>query len=446
MARILLVDDDDLFRGSLATTLERGGYDVDAVASPDAALERLAKQSYGLILSDVRMPEMSGVELLRRIKSSYPYLPVLMITAFADVADAVEAMKLGAQDYLQKPIEGQQILRRIQTILAEPVEGVEGFDEIATGDPQVLKLLAMVDTVGQSDATVIVFGESGTGKELFARLIHKKSPRAKGSFVAINCAALPENLLESELFGHEKGSFTGASAQHKGKFEQANGGTLLLDEVSEMPLALQAKLLRALQEREIDRVGGSRPVKVDVRVIATTNRNLQDMVEEGAFRRDLFYRLCVVPIELPALRDRKGDVALLARHFLREFCEQSRKAISDFDPAAMRWLESHSWPGNVRELRNVVERAVILCPGTVVDMSHLNPSAWGAPVDDSPDRISNDPRRVDVHVGLTADEAEKRLILKTLEECGGNKSRAAEVLGLTSRTIRNKLKEYGLMD
>ena len=213
-----------------------------------------------------------------------------------------------------------------------------------------------------------------------------------------------------------------------------------------MPIQLQAKLLRALQEREIDRVGGSRPVKVDVRVIATTNRDLQKAVEESAFRRDLFYRLCVVPITLPPLRERVGDVALLARHFLREFCEQSRKAISDFDPAALRWLEGQSWPGNIRQLRNVVERAVILCPGTVVDLTHLNPGVWG-PVEELIEPApADDPRRVDVHVGMTAEEAEKRLILRTLEECGGNKSKAAEVLGLTSRTIRNKLKEYGLMD
>lgn len=445
MARILLVDDDDLFRKSLAETLRRGGFDVEAVASPSSALSEIQKIPYSLIILDVKMPEMNGVELLRHIKETHPHIPVLMITAFAEVHDAVSAMKLGARDYLIKPFEGHQILQKIKEILPGSVERPAGFEEVVTGDPRMLKLLSMIETIGQSDATVVLFGESGTGKEVFARLIHKHSPRAKGPFVAVNSAAFPEHLLESELFGHEKGSFTGAVAQHKGKFEQAHGGTLLLDEISEMPLQLQAKLLRALQEREVDRVGGSRPVKVDVRVIATTNRDLQEAVEAGTFRRDLFYRLCVMPITLPPLRERAGDVLLLARHFLREFCESNRKAISDFDPAALRWLESQSWPGNIRQLRNVIERAVILCSGTVIDLTHLNPDIWG-PAEETSSRLLGDPRRVDVHVGMTAEEAEKRLILRTLEECGGNKTKAAEVLGLTSRTIRNKLKEYGLMD
>lgn len=445
MGRILLVDDDDLFRKSLTETLRRGGFDVDAVGSPSLALSQVRKTSYGLIISDVKMPEMSGVELLRHIKETHPHIPVLMITAFAEVHDAVSAMKLGARDYLIKPFEGHQILQKIKEILPGSGERPAGFEEVVTGDPKMLKLLSMIETIGQSDATVVLFGESGTGKEVFARLIHKHSPRAKGPFVAVNSAAFPEHLLESELFGHEKGSFTGAVSQHKGKFEQAHGGTLLLDEISEMPLQLQAKLLRALQEREIDRVGGSRPVKVDVRVIATTNRDLQEAVQAGTFRRDLFYRLCVVPITLPPLRERVGDISLLARHFLREFCEANRKVISDFDPAALRWLESQSWPGNIRQLRNVIERAVILCSGTVIDLTHLNPDIWG-PAEETSYRLLDDPRRVDVHVGMTAEEAEKRLILRTLEECGGNKTKAAEVLGLTSRTIRNKLKEYGLMD
>jgi len=444
VARILLVDDDDLFRKSLAETLRRGGFEVDPVSSPGATLDRLRKASYDLLISDVKMPEMSGVDLLRQVKESHPSIPVLMITAYAEVSDAVEAMKLGARDYLIKPFEGHQILNKIMEIVPGMAKRPAGFDEVVTGDPKMLKLLSMLETVGQSDATVVLFGESGTGKEVFARLIHKNSPRAKGPFVAVNSAAFPEQLLESELFGHERGSFTGAIGQHKGKFEQANGGTLLLDEISEMPLQLQAKLLRALQEREIDRIGGTRPVKVDVRVIATTNRDLQEAVEAGSFRRDLFYRLCVVPITLPPLRERVGDVALLARHFLREFCEANRKAISDFNPAALRWLEAQSWPGNVRQLRNVVERAVILCPGPVIELAHLNPDIWGPTEATAPP--PDDSKRVDVHVGMTAEEAEKRLILRTLEECGGNKSKAAEVLGLTSRTIRNKLKEYGLMD
>ncbi|MBT5715220.1 sigma-54-dependent Fis family transcriptional regulator, partial [Candidatus Poribacteria bacterium] len=293
------------------------------------------------------------------------------------------------------------------------------------------------------NASVLLSGESGTGKEVFARAIHERSPRSSFPFVAVNCAGLPEGLLQSELFGHEKGSFTGASTQHKGKFEQADGGTLLLDEISEMPPELQAKLLRALQEREVDRLGGKRPIKVDVRVIATTNRDMQQHVRDGGFREDLFYRLCVVPITLPPLRERRMDILLLARHFLKEFCEQNQKSISDFTDAAAGWMESQQWHGNVRELRNVVERAVVLCQGNRVESYELNPELWVTPESDA--AAADDPGRLDVRVGMTAHEVEKRLILKTLEESGGNKSRAAEILGITPRTIRNKLREYGLM-
>jgi DNA-binding NtrC family response regulator len=443
MRKILLVDDDDGFRGSLALTLRQKGFQADAARNGVEALAHLADQSYALILSDVRMQPMNGVEFLRRVKERSPHTPVLMMTAYQDASDAVEVMKLGARDYLFKPFDSNLLLSKIREVLPEPGERPVGFDDIVTCDPGMVKLLAMLDTVGESDATVILFGESGTGKEVFARAIHRRSPRSNAWFVPVNCASLPEHLLESELFGHEKGAFTGALQQHQGKFEQANGGTLLLDEIAEMPLSLQPKLLRALQEREIDRLGGKRPVKVDVRVIATTNRNLQEMMENGEFRRDLFYRLCVVPITLPPLRERRGDIALLAGHFLREFCAQNRKNIADFDPAALHWLEAQPWPGNVRQLRNVIERAVILCPTTVMDLTHLNPESW-AVVEPSLEPAA-EPGRLDVRVGMTAEEVEKELILRTLEQCQGNKSRAAEVLGLTPRTIRNKLKEYGLM-
>jgi DNA-binding NtrC family response regulator len=289
---------------------------------------------------------------------------------------------------------------------------------------------------------VLITGETGTGKELVAKATHYHGPRKDGPFVPMNCASIPDALVESELFGHEKGSFTGASALHKGKFEQANGGTLLLDEITEMPLELQAKLLRAVQEREVDRLGGKRPIKIDVRVIATTNRDMQQYVRDGGFREDLFYRLCVVPITLPPLRERRADILLLARHFLAEFCEQNDKSISDFTDASAGWLESQPWNGNVRELRNVVERAVVLCQGSRVESYELNPELWVIPNDVA---APDDAGGLDVHVGMTAHEVEKRLILKTLEECGGNKSRAAAILGITPRTIRNKLREYGLM-
>ncbi len=443
MAKILLVDDDPDFRAALAARLAQKGLDVDAAESGAVALERLRDRAYALVISDVRMPEMDGIELLRRVKEDRPQTPVLMLTAFRDVDDAVEAMKLGANDYLIKPVDGDVLYTKISQILPEFGEKPSGFESIITCDPGMVKHLEMLDMVAQSNASVLLSGESGTGKEVFARAIHERSPRADSPFVAVNCAGLPEGLLQSELFGHEKGSFTGATTQHKGKFEQANGGTLLLDEITEMPLELQAKLLRAVQEREVDRLGGKRPIKVDVRVIATTNRDMQQHVRDGGFREDLFYRLCVVPITLPPLRERRADILLLARHFLAEFCEQNDKSISDFTDAAAAWLESQPYVGNVRELRNVVERAVVLCKGSRVESYELNPELWVTPEEDgaAPDHAGG----LDVRVGMTAHEVEKRLILKTLEECGGNKSRAAEILGITPRTIRNKLREYGLM-
>jgi DNA-binding NtrC family response regulator len=444
VAKILLVDDDPDFRAALVARLAQKGLDVDAAESGAVALERLRERAYALVISDVRMPEMDGIELLRRVKADRPQTPVLMLTAFRDVGDAVEAMKLGANDYLIKPVEGDVLYTKISQILPEFGEKPAGFESIITCDSGMVKHLEMLDMVAQSNASVLLSGESGTGKEVFARAIHERSPRADGPFVAVNCAGLPEGLLQSELFGHEKGSFTGATTQHKGKFEQANGGTLLLDEITEMPLELQAKLLRAVQEREVDRLGGKRPIKIDVRVIATTNRDMQQHIRDGGFREDLFYRLCVVPITLPPLRDRRADILLLARHFLAEFCEQNEKSISDFTDAAAGWLESQPWTGNVRELRNVVERAVVLCQGNRVESYELNPELWVTPVEDDA-AADDDPGRLDVRVGMTAHEVEKRLILKTLEECGGNKSRAAEILGITPRTIRNKLREYGLM-
>ncbi|MBT3266544.1 sigma-54-dependent Fis family transcriptional regulator [Candidatus Poribacteria bacterium] len=443
VAKILLVDDDPDFCAALVARLAQKGLDVDAAESGAVALARLRDHAYALVISDVRMPEMDGIELLRRVKEDRPQTPVLMLTAFRDVDGAVEAMKLGANDYLIKPVEGDILYAKITHILPEFGERPAGFESIVTCDPSMVKHLEMLDMVAQSNASVLLSGESGTGKEVFARAIHERSPRSSFPFVAVNCAGLPEGLLQSELFGHEKGSFTGASTQHKGKFEQADGGTLLLDEISEMPPELQAKLLRALQEREVDRLGGKRPIKVDVRVIATTNRDMQQHVRDGGFREDLFYRLCVVPITLPPLRERRMDILLLARHFLKEFCEQNQKSISDFTDAAAGWMESQQWHGNVRELRNVVERAVVLCQGNRVESYELNPELWVTPESDA--AAADDPGRLDVRVGMTAHEVEKRLILKTLEESGGNKSRAAEILGITPRTIRNKLREYGLM-
>jgi DNA-binding NtrC family response regulator len=444
VAKILLVDDDPDFRAALSARLTQKGLDIDAAESGAVALEYLRECPYALVISDVRMPEMDGIELLRRVKEIRPQTPVLMLTAFRDVGEAVEAMKLGATDYMIKPVEGEVLFSKIKQILPEFGSRPPGFESIVTCDPGMVKHLAMLDLVAQSNASVLLSGETGTGKEVFARAIHERSPRSASPFVAVNCASVHEGMLQSELFGHEKGSFTGATAQHKGKFEQADRGTLLLDEITEMPLELQAKLLRALQEREVDRLGGKRPVKVDVRVIATTNRDMQEFMRAGRFREDLFYRLCVVPITLPPLRERRADILLLARHFLAEFCEENEKSISDFTDASQAWLESQPWTGNVRELRNVVERSVVLCQGNRVEPYELNAELWVTPKSEEA-AAPDEPGRLDVRVGMTAHEVEKRLILKTLDESGGNKSRAAEILGITPRTIRNKLREYGLM-
>ncbi|GIX07965.1 MAG: acetoacetate metabolism regulatory protein AtoC [Candidatus Poribacteria bacterium] len=447
--RVLLVDDDPLVRESLAETLRRRGFQVTEADNGQEALSLLQKEAFGAVVTDVRMPKLNGIELLRRIKSEYPLTEVIVMTAFGEIADAKECMRLGAWDYLEKPVKGPELVHKLQEALGLGPQRPAGLDEIVTGDPRMLRLLEMLDQIGQSSASVLLSGESGTGKEVFARAIHKRSPRAQGPFVAVNCAALPEELLESELFGHEKGAFTGAIATRKGKFELAHGGTLLLDEISEMPIPLQAKLLRAIQEREIDRVGGTRPIRVDVRIIATTNRDLTEMIRKGSFREDLYYRLCVIPLTLPPLRERRGDIPLLARHFLREFAAQNGKKITDFTDAAMEWLENHPWPGNVRQLRNTIERAVVFARGPRIELRDLRPEILDATLQETPEPEAETTERsvrVDVRVGMTAYEAERRLILQTLEECGGNKTRAAEILGITPRTIRNKLKEYGITE
>ena len=404
----------------------------DADYSGFEALEKISSPKFRIVITDIKMPEMNGLELLNKIKEHSPDTAVVMITAYGSIDTAIEAMKQGAFDYVLKPFPTTKIIEIIDKILGGNHENREDFPDIITSDAKMLEILDMVDTVGKSDATVLICGESGTGKELIARAIHNHSNRASKPFVAVNCAALPQDLLESELFGHEKGSFTGAIARKLGKFELAHQGTLLLDEVSELPIPLQAKLLRALQEREIDRIGSREPIKVDVRIISTTNEKLEDRIKEGKFREDLFYRLCVIPIELPLLRERRGDIILLAKYFFREFCRQNKKPITNISQHALDKLSQQQWPGNVRQLRNIMERAVILCKDRILMPHHLFP-------EDIQEDVS---QQISLEVGASMYEAEKQLILKTLKEVGGNKSRAAEILGLTAKTIRNKLRQY----
>ena len=446
-AQILVVDDEPQMRLAIEAVLLRMGHAVLKATNGIEALEVLERVKPALVISDNRMPEMTGSELLVKIHERDPQMPVVMITAYGTITQAVEAMKNGAFDFITKPFSAEDLERTVNRAVrpesksaAKPAAKAEGDSArrtvaLVTTDPGFTQIIEVITTIAQSSASVLLQGESGTGKELLARLLHGSSGRAAGPFVAVNCAALPGNLLESELFGHEKGSFTGAVGTKIGKFEQANGGTILLDEISEMEPVLQAKLLRVLQEREVDRVGGSKPIPLDVRVVATTNRDIRALVARNEFREDLYYRLNVIPIFVPPLRDRKGDVKLLIEHFVRRFSGDSPRKI----PAAViAELEKYPWPGNVRELQNACERAVLLSRDGVVKAEDFLLGAVtksGQPEGDDALRLTP---------GLSVAEAEKRLILETLKSTGNNKTKAAEMLGISIRTLRNKLHEYGV--
>ena len=430
--KVLVVEDEREMQRALEAVLEGCGLRVSTAEDGLHAMTKFKQDLYDLVIADVRMPRMSGLELLKEIKRISPLTPVVLLTAYGTVEGAVNAMKEGAFDYIEKPFSPEVLEEVVKRALASrPEEEKQKRRTIIAQDPKMLELLEVARTIAPSTAPVLISGESGTGKELLARYIHEQSQRRGRPFVAVNCAALPEGLLETELFGHERGSFTGAVAQKKGKFELAHRGTLLLDEVSEMPLALQAKILRALQEGEIDRVGGTKPVAVDVRVIATTNRDLVEEVHKGRFREDLFFRLNVVPLHIPPLRERKGDIPLLANFFLEKYAALNGKGIKGFSPETMKLLEEYSWPGNVRELENVVHRAVLLAKGPVIEPKDLV-------IDEG--LVS----RVDppIKPGTSLKEMERWLILETLKKVGGNRTQAAKLLGVSVRTIRNKLKEY----
>ncbi len=429
MKEVLVVDDEQQMLVAIRETLNRKGFQVTTASSGSDAVGKLQRNFYQAVLTDVRMPGLDGMDLLRHVKRLSPTTPVILLTGHGTVSDAVCALKQGAYDYLMKPFSASQltdVLNKATTgHSAVPTAG----HRIVTGDPAVKKLLDMAFQAAQSDAPVLIQAESGTGKELLARYIHASSTRFDKNFVAINCAAVPDELLESELFGHEKGSFTGASVQKTGKFELADRGTILLDEIGEMDLRLQAKLLRVLQENEIDRVGGLHPVSIDVRTIATTNRALKELVLEGSFREDLYYRLNVIPLTIPPLRRRKGDIRQLVPHFCAKYSQSDPRGFAE---ETLELLEKYDWPGNVRELENVTRRALALCRNPVVSPSDL--------FLETGDLSSSGTTQL--KAGLSLRELEKQLIAVTLKETDGNRTKAAEMLGISLRTLRNKLKEY----
>ena len=437
---ILVVEDDPNLREAVCDTLELAGQAVISAGSGEEALELLAKQAVALVVSDVRMMPMDGITLLKEIRERLPHLPVVLMTAFADVDRAVEAMRAGACDFLLKPFEPKALLEHVARYrLPEALDDAR----VVAQDSASRNLFALAIRVAQTDTTVLLTGESGVGKEVVARYIHNHSARREGPFVAINCAAIPDTLLEATLFGYEKGAFTGAQQAQAGKFEQAQSGTLLLDEVTEMPLSLQAKLLRVLQEREVERVGGKKPVALDIRIVATSNRDMAEAVAKGVLREDVYYRLNVFPLLIPSLRQRPEDIVPLARHFLAEHGGRAGRPGLRLSPAAEHVLKGYAWPGNVRELENVVQRAVIFAVGDVVepDALHLSPQAGWAQAPIAPLPVATAPAEGGGKTDNLRD-LEREHILDTLAAVGGSRKLAGERLGMSERTLRHKLKQY----
>ena len=471
--KILIVDDEQNMRVALFEALSRNGHEVAVAENGQMALEMIARQPPELVITDIKMPGMDGLELLRQVKALRPELPVVIMTGFATVDTAVEAMKQGAFDYLLKPFPVEVIEETVARVFAlarrlpQPADrpGVQKAGEapalekpIIGQNPKLLQLMDRARSVASSKATVLILGESGTGKEVFARFIHLESDRRNGPFVALNCAALPEGLLESELFGHEKGAFTGAIVTKKGKFELADGGTLLLDEIGEIPLHLQAKLLRVLQEEEVDRLGGRAPCKIDVHVLATTNRDLEQAVKDGTFRQDLYYRLNVIPLKLPPLRERREDVGLLVDFFVRKYAAQYNKPVKK--PSAAVWdrFADYGWPGNVREMENLIERAMLLSQGQELELwdfwDDVEPPARIESAVDSPasgySAVAAANTSAAMEIGTqTLREVERQMIMQAWQANDNNRTHAAEILGISVRTLRNKLHEYrsqGMID
>ena len=441
--RVLVVDDDQAVRQALSRTLEKAGYDVVLAEDGQAGLDRLREGTIHILLADLKMPKLSGQELLKAAKAIAPDVEVIVITGHGSVEEAVVAMKEGAYDFITKPFKRAQLEKTIQKAaekqalvlqnraLQARLDELQGTGQIIGGSPAMLRTLELVNQVAASTATILIQGESGTGKELIANAIHHGSPRRQRPFIKLNCAALPETLLESELFGYERGAFTGAVARKEGRFELADGGTLFMDEIGDLSLATQAKLLRVLQEGEFERLGGTRTLKVDIRLVAATNADLATRVQEKQFREDLFYRLNVITIQLPALRERPEDVPLLAQHFLRRHATKNAKAITGFTEEAIEVLQGYDWPGNVRELENVIERAVVLTRETMISPADLPERLVGT------ERIA---RHLVVSIGTPLEEVEDRLIEETLRYTKGDKTLAAKLLGIATRTIYRRMR------
>jgi len=438
MSRVLIVDDEAAMRAALEANFRRRGWRVETADGVTDALSKFHSAPSTLVVTDMRMADGDGMQVMQGVRTMMPDTPVIFLTAYGSVPDAVQAIREGACDYLQKPVSFEQLEAAAERFLEPHGETARGDGSAAFegvgASAGFCSVIARARRVARTDADVLIEAESGTGKELLARLIHHASPRAEGPFVAVNCSAFPDNLLESELFGHVRGAFTGANNAKPGKFELADGGTLLLDEISELPQTLQPKLLRALQEREIDRLGDTKPVPVNVRVIATTNRSLRAQVDAGLFRADLYYRLHVVPLTIPPLRERREDIGALAEYFLRKHEPKTQRGMFRIAPELTAQMERHDWPGNVRELENLVRRALALASGTVLGAQSLDAS--GSP--------SREQASDAVRSGVTLQNMERQLLVKTLEATGGNRTRAAELMGVSLRTVRNKIREYGL--
>ncbi|HHT9145334.1 MAG: sigma-54 dependent transcriptional regulator [Candidatus Brocadiaceae bacterium] len=443
--KIMVVDDDSLGREYLCEALMRGGYEVVSVSNGQQAIIKISKEAYDVIFLDMKMPGMCGMEVLEKVKSISPETVVILMTAYGTVETAVEAMKKGAYDYMIKPFSPEQIellISRVnerQKLIRENrywrsnSNIDEKLNSVFSRNSKMSLIYEQIKKIAQSKASVLIQGESGTGKELIARAIHFHSPRCEDPFIRVNCAALAETLLESELFGHERGAYTGAISKHTGRFELANEGTLLLDEISEISPNIQAKLLRVLEEEEIERVGGEKTIKIDVRIVATTNRNLMNEIQKGTFREDLYYRLNVVPIYLPPLRERRGDIPLLVDYYLRKYSLENNAVVKSIDKEAMDYLCQYNWPGNIRELKNIIQRAVVMGSHEVLQLEQFNCLFTHQDVERSGNTLT---------AGKAIEDVERDLIYSTLEKTGGNKTKAAELLKITARTLRNKLHKY----
>ncbi len=450
--RILVADDEEGVRSFLAESLERDGHEVVEVADGAAALAAAREEPFDVVITDLKMPKLDGMSVVRTLRTEQPNVELIVLTAFGDGSTAVEAMKLGVFDYLQKPVQSPAAVRELvkgalgrRVELAVPADAPPARSTLTFGAPSMVPVVAALAKVAKSGATVLLQGESGTGKEVAARVLHETSPRADKPFVAINCAVLTEHLLESELFGHEKGAFTGAHAQRRGRIELADGGTFFLDEVGELKASLQAKLLRVLEERSFERLGGSQLVEVDVRWVAATHRDLRAMVREGTFREDLYHRLAVFPIRLPPLRERREDIVPLARALVAELSAAAGRSPPRLDEALEQQLREESWPGNVRELRNALERAMILADGDVLGRAHLWLESTMTETSSSAETkpVAAEPGRAGGKGGSLAD-LERQTIESTLREVDGNRRAAAAKLGIGLRTLYDKLKKYGI--